>query len=79
MGGSVIIIRRKRFYSKVRVLTAPFVNPIIFFFSSSLQDRLGIGNNGGLDMRSIEHCLSDIMRGVDAASAMQDPMKGKCK
>lgn len=36
-----------------------------------------MGNNG-LDMRSIEHCLSDIMRGVDAASAMQDPMKGKC-
>lgn len=54
---------------------------LIQSFSSSLplQDRLGIGNNGGLDMRSIEHCLSDIMRGVDAASAMQDPMKGKCK
>lgn len=33
------------------------------------------GSGNGLDMRSIEHCLSDIMRGVDAAS--MDPMKGK--
>lgn len=59
-----------------RILSRTFCNPIIC--PSHPQDRLtGMGNNNGLDMRSIEHCLSDIMRGVDAASAMQDPMKGK--
>uniref|UniRef100_A0A182UX24 Uncharacterized protein n=1 Tax=Anopheles merus TaxID=30066 RepID=A0A182UX24_ANOME len=30
------------------------------------QDRTGLGN--GLDMRSLEHCLSDIMRNVGEAS-----------
>lgn len=39
-----------------------------------LQDRSGLGN--GLDMRSLEHCLSDIMRGVGDGGP-PDHLKGK--
>lgn len=37
------------------------------------QDRSGMGN--GLDMRSLEHCLSDIMRNVGETN-QQDHLKG---
>lgn len=40
-----------------------------------MQDRSGLGN--GLDMRSLEHCLSDIMRGVGDGSGPPDHLKGK--
>lgn len=39
-----------------------------------LQDRNSLGN--GLDMRSLEHCLSDIMRGVNDGGP-PDHMKGE--
>ncbi|XP_055615707.1 cytoplasmic polyadenylation element-binding protein 2 isoform X2 [Toxorhynchites rutilus septentrionalis] len=42
-------------------------------FLSSYQDRTGLNN--GLDMRSLEHCLSDIMRNVGEAS-QPDHLKG---
>lgn len=42
-------------------------------FLSAYQDRTGLNN--GLDMRSLEHCLSDIMRNVGEAS-QPDHLKG---
>lgn len=38
------------------------------------QDRNSLGN--GIDMRSLEHCLSDIMRGVGDGGP-PDHLKGK--
>lgn len=38
------------------------------------QDRNSLGN--GLDMRTLEHCLSDIMRGVGDGGP-PDHLKGK--
>lgn len=46
-------------------------NNYVYIFC--LQDRNSLGN--GLDMRSLEHCLSDIMRGVNDGGP-PDHMKG---
>jgi hypothetical protein len=48
---------------------------LIFSFLFPQQDRGGLGN--GLDMRSLEHCLNDIMRGV--SDMPPDHLKGECQ